>query len=202
MVCLTHKISDRLSNSDSWIKRDPEKQIRATPSQYRALTSDGVQAKFHVIVGAPKGEHVVDFQVLEHGATISDPVQTRTRLWEVNVQFDKITFILPGSTEAVDFVAAGAAGAATAPSPGYSGRVAVRLKANIAMAEGFPGNLEAVVEVQTVADGTIVGRKLLRSSGNGRWDDTVLKAIDRTEVLPRDTDGRVPPVLTISITPQ
>ncbi|MCZ8074759.1 MAG: protein TolA, partial [Paucibacter sp.] len=30
----------------------------------------------------------------------------------------------------------------------------------------------------------------------------VLRAIDKTETLPRDTDGRVPPVLVISFQPR
>jgi len=30
-----------------------------------------------------------------------------------------------------------------------------------------------------------------KSSGNPSWDNAVLKAIDKTEILPRDTDGRV-----------
>ena len=33
-------------------------------------------------------------------------------------------------------------------------------------------------------------------------DEAVLRAIDKTEVLPRDTDGRVPPSLEISFRPR
>ena len=55
----------------------------------------------------------------------------------------------------------------------------------------------------TVApDGTIVGRKLLESSGNTSWDQAVLRAIDRTEVIPRDTDGRVVPQFPIEFRPK
>jgi colicin import membrane protein len=58
------------------------------------------------------------------------------------------------------------------------------------------------VEVRTAPDGTIVGRKVLKSSGSKAWDEAVLKAIDKTEVLPRDTDGRVPPALVITFRPR
>jgi len=54
----------------------------------------------------------------------------------------------------------------------------------------------------TLPDGTIVGRRLVKSSGNPAWDDAVLKAIDRTATLPRDTDGRVPASLIIGLRPQ
>jgi len=48
------------------------------------------------------------------------------------------------------------------------------------------------------ADGTIVASKLARSSGVPEWDQAVLRAIERTEVLPRDVDGRVPPRMIIT----
>jgi colicin import membrane protein len=42
----------------------------------------------------------------------------------------------------------------------------------------------------------------VQKSGNDAWDDAVLKAIDRTGSLPRDTDGRVPSTLEIGLRPQ
>ena len=55
--------------------------------------------------------------------------------------------------------------------------------------------------VRASATGTILARRLVKSSGNKDWDVAVLRAIDRTAELPRDTDGRVPPVLVITFTP-
>ena len=55
--------------------------------------------------------------------------------------------------------------------------------------------------MKVAPDGTIVGRKLLTSSGSGTWDETVLRAIDKTEVLPKDVDGRVPPTIDITFRP-
>ena len=56
-------------------------------------------------------------------------------------------------------------------------------------------------EVRTGPDGAIVSRKVIKSSGNKAWDDAVLKALDKTESLPRDTDGRTPPHLVIGFRP-
>ncbi|MBT9507131.1 cell envelope integrity protein TolA [Rhodoferax sp.] len=106
---------------------------------------------------------------------------------------------------------AGATGAATStgtalkssgPSTSYAGRIRARIKPNIVFADDITGNPTAEVEVRTAPDGTIVGRKLLKPSGLKAWDDAVLKAVDKTEVLPRDTDGRVPPTLVISFRPK
>lgn len=106
---------------------------------------------------------------------------------------------------------AGASGAAAAtgsarqsagPSPGYGGRVSARIKPNIVFTEDLAGNPTATVEVHTSPDGTIVGRKLTKSSGVKTWDEAVLRAVDKTEVLPRDTDGRVPPALEINFRPK
>lgn len=98
--------------------------------------------------------------------------------------------------------ATGTAAVAAGPSASYGGRIRARIKPNIVFTEELVGNPSATVEVRTAPDGTIVGRKLLKASGDKAWDEAVLKAIDKTEVLPRDTDGRVPPVLEISFKPK
>lgn len=88
------------------------------------------------------------------------------------------------------------------PSASYAGRIIGRIKPNIVYTDDIVGNPVAEVEVRTAPDGTIVGRKILKSSGVKAWDEAVLKAIDKTEVLPRDTDGRVPPALVITFRPR
>jgi len=98
--------------------------------------------------------------------------------------------------------ATGTALTAAAPSASYAGRIRARIKPNIVFTESLVGNPAANVEVRTSPDGTIVGRKLLKSSGNSAWDEAVLKAIDKTAVLPRDTDGQMPPLFEISFTPR
>lgn len=88
------------------------------------------------------------------------------------------------------------------PSASYAGRIRARIKPNIVFTDDVSGNPAAEVEVRTAPDGTIVGRKLVKASGNKSWDEAVLKAVDKTEVLPRDTDGRVPSSLVISFRPK
>lgn len=90
------------------------------------------------------------------------------------------------------------------PSSSYAGRVVGRIKPNITFTESISGNPRALVEIRTSPDGTIiVGKlKLLQSSGVKAWDDAVLNAILKTEILPKDVDGRVPPVLEIGFRPK
>ena len=87
------------------------------------------------------------------------------------------------------------------PSASYAGRLVARIKPNITYPGDVVGNPRAEVEVKVGADGTIMSRRIVQSSGNKAWDDAVLRAIDKTEVLPRDTDGRVPPVLVLGFRP-
>ena len=98
--------------------------------------------------------------------------------------------------------ATGTAQRASGPSDSYGGRIRAKIKPNITFTEDVVGNSPAEVEVRCAPDGTIVGRKLVKSSGNAAWDNAVLKAIDKTEVLPRDTDGRVHSPLIISFRPK
>ncbi len=98
--------------------------------------------------------------------------------------------------------ASGASQQASGPSLNYGGRIRARIRPNIVFSEDIAGNPTAEVEVRTAPSGTIIGRKLLKSSGVKSWDEAVLKAIDKTEVLPRDVDGQVPTTLIISFRPR
>jgi colicin import membrane protein len=100
-----------------------------------------------------------------------------------------------------DPAAAGTAARTAGPSAGYAGRIKARIKPNIVLTGSVSGNPTASVEVRCAPDGTIVSRRILKSSGSPVWDETVLRAIDKTEVLPRDTDGRVPSPMTIDFRP-
>lgn len=98
--------------------------------------------------------------------------------------------------------ATGTAQRSAGPSDSYGGRIRGRIKPNITFTEDIASNAPAEVEVRCAPDGTIVGKKLIKSSGNAAWDDAVLKAIDKTEILPRDIDGRIHSPLVISFRPK
>lgn len=107
---------------------------------------------------------------------------------------------------------AGATGAPTATgnaqksaggiSSSYAGRIRARVKPNIVFPDELASNPTAEVEVRTSPDGTIVGRKLVKSSGVPSWDEAVLKAIDKTDTLPRNEEGVVPSPMTIIFRPK
>lgn len=97
---------------------------------------------------------------------------------------------------------AGRASASSGPSKSYIGRLIARIKPNVVFTETVNGNPMAQVEVRCAPDGRIVSRKLVAASGVAAWDDAVLRALDRTEVLPADEQGRVPPVMLLDFRPK
>ena len=97
--------------------------------------------------------------------------------------------------------ATGTALKSSGPSASYAGRLVGRIKPNITYPGDMIGNPRAEVEVRVAADGTITSRRIVQSSGNKAWDDAVLRAIDKTEILPKDTDGRVPPFIVLGFRP-
>jgi colicin import membrane protein len=101
-----------------------------------------------------------------------------------------------------DANARGSALHSSGPSAGYAGRIRARIKPNITYLETISGNPAAEVEVRATATGTILSRKLTKSSGVASWDQAVLNAIDKTEVLPTDIDGRTPSVITLVFRPR
>ena len=106
---------------------------------------------------------------------------------------------LPGATGGSTDT--GAALRSSGPSEAYGGRIAARIKPNIVFTEPIDGNPRAEVELRLAPDGSIAGKRLVRSSGVKSWDDAVLRAIERTETFPLD-NGRVPPPIVIGFRPR
>ena len=98
--------------------------------------------------------------------------------------------------------ATGTAQRSSGPSASYGGKVRAKVKPNVLFTDDIVGNPSAEVEVRTTPDGTIVGQRLVKSSGNKAWDDAVIKAIIRTETMPRDVDGKVPTPMILEFRPK
>lgn len=96
----------------------------------------------------------------------------------------------------------GTAAQDAAPSAAYSGRLTALIRANTVFTGNVPDTAVAEVEVRAAASGMVLARRLVKSSGHADWDEAVLRAIDRTGRLPRDADGRVPPVIIIAFKPR
>jgi len=96
----------------------------------------------------------------------------------------------------------GSASQDAAPSQAYAGLLVRKIRSNWVFSGAINGNPAAEVEVTAAAGGSIIARRLVKSSGDPDYDESVLRAIDRTRTLPRDTDGRVPTSLIITFRPK
>ena len=106
---------------------------------------------------------------------------------------------------------AGATGAPTAtgsalqsagPSADYLGRIKGRIRPNVSFPDTLPGNPAVEIDIRLSPDGRIMSSRIVKRSGVPEWDEAVLRAIERTEVLPRDENGKVPPAMTIVYRPR
>ena len=107
---------------------------------------------------------------------------------------------LAGATGAP--TSSGTAQRSAGPSDSYAGRVRARVRPNIVFSDDISGNPTAEVEVRMAPDGTITSSKIVKSSGVKSWDNAVLRALEKTEILPRDIDGRVHTPLIIEFKPR
>lgn len=85
------------------------------------------------------------------------------------------------------------------PSASYAGRVAARIRANIQLPFEVSGNPTTEVRLIVMPDGTITKSDIVKPSGVKEWDDAVIRAIEKTAVLPRDENGRVPSPMVLSV---
>lgn len=97
--------------------------------------------------------------------------------------------------------AAGTAARSSGPSASWAGRVVGKVRPNIVFTGERVSTWQTDVEVRLAPDGTIVSRRVVKSNAPSAWNDAVLRALDKTQVLPRDTDGHVPSSGTIVFRP-
>jgi colicin import membrane protein len=94
----------------------------------------------------------------------------------------------------------GSGAGGTATSPGYAEKVQRRVRPNIVWAGDTQG-LETVISVRCAPTGTLLSATVQRSSGNAQWDDAALRAVQRSDPMPLDTDGRAPATFLITMRP-
>ena len=98
--------------------------------------------------------------------------------------------------------ATGNAQRSAGPSGSYGDRITAKVRPNIIFPDAIDGNPLTDVEVRASPDGTIVGIRIVKSSGNKAWDEAVVRALQKTDTLPRDVDGRIHPSLVIGFKPK
>lgn len=91
------------------------------------------------------------------------------------------------------------AGSGDHSSPGYVDKVRRHVKSNMAFnADATDGNPQAVVAVQCAPDGSILNAQIVHASGNPAWDDAVLRAVQKSDPMPRDSNGKAPSNFTFT----
>ena len=100
--------------------------------------------------------------------------------------------------------ATGSAQKSSGPSAAYKARLAALFKRNISFstADSIQGNPEAVVQVRVSSTGLIMSKSLTKSSGVPAWDEAVLRAVEKTERIPLDENGKVVPDFPIRFGPK
>lgn len=82
-------------------------------------------------------------------------------------------------------------------SSSYQGRIRAYIKRFHTYTETVVGNPVTEIEIRTSSDGSILSRKIIKSSGTTSWDEAALNAIDKAQRLPLDENGRSPSPMTI-----
>lgn len=79
----------------------------------------------------------------------------------------------------------------------YPNRVIARIKPNIIFLGSLTTPIKADVKLQTDGNGKITGATV--HSSNSDFTDAVKRAIDKTQIIPRDVDGTSPSEITLTI---
>ena len=79
-------------------------------------------------------------------------------------------------------------------SSAYTEKIKASVMSNVAEQ---PSAGPVTVRIKSRPDGMILAKQLIRSSGDPDWDNAILQAIDKTEKLPTDIDGRTPTTMVV-----
>lgn len=113
-----------------------------------------------------------------------DKRQAQQKELERQKYLERITGLAGASGDAT---AKGSAMQSGGPSSSYAGLIKGRVKPNLVFAGSVSGNPMVSLEIRMAPDGTILGRpRILKTSGDKEWDEAVVRAFEKTEVLPRD----------------
>jgi len=93
-----------------------------------------------------------------------------------------------------------AAAAVNAAGSGYLDKVRRRVRPNITWSGEMSG-LETEIAVRCSPTGTLLSATISRSSGNSSWDDAALRAVQRSDPMPVDTDGKAPSSFKVVLRP-
>ena len=87
----------------------------------------------------------------------------------------------------------GSALASSGPTSAYKNRLAALFKRNIVFSnvDSIQGNPKAEVQLKVSSTGLIMSARLSKSSGVAAWDEAVLRAVEKTERIPLDENGKV-----------
>ncbi len=85
-------------------------------------------------------------------------------------------------------------------SGAYAEKVRRLVRPNILWG-GETQGLETVISVRCAPSGTLLSATVSRSSGNPAWDDVALRAVQRSDPMPVDTNGKTPASFLIVVRP-
>lgn len=101
-----------------------------------------------------------------------------------------------------DLAGSGDAAKASGPSADYAAKIAGRIKPNIVFTDDIAGNPRVEVLIRLSPSGHILNSTVTQPSGSKAWDEAVLRAIEKTEVLPKDSNGTVLTSLQMGFRPK
>ncbi|SMG43791.1 cell envelope integrity protein TolA [Paraburkholderia susongensis] len=107
----------------------------------------------------------------------------------------------PGSTgNGLGKSGTGSGSGGNAASPGYADKVRRIVRPNIVWS-GETEGLETVIAVRCAPTGTLLDATVSRSSGNPAWDAAALRAVQRSNPMPLDVNGKTPESFLITLRP-
>jgi colicin import membrane protein len=192
----------KVANADIAIEREKQRQLHDKEQQQKKAQLE-LNKKREQEKRDKERKLAEDQRLAEQETKRKETLAAQERAKRLEAQRQENIKRLTGLANASGSSASGSAMQSSGPSASYGTKLEARIRPNIVFGDDIAGNPRAVVLFNAAPDGTIVGKPRLKTpSGNKGWDDAVLRAIEKTESIPRDIDGRVPALVEMGFTPK
>jgi TonB family protein len=132
-----------------------------------------------------------------------DKIKKMANEWEIKEQAESLRKRITKNAD-VEITAVDTASTLAAKiSDKYAASIQAAIRPNITFdPDSIAGNPAVEIQLGLDSNGTIISISTVKSSGNKFWDIAATRALEKTERLPKDENGRAPPKLLLVLRPR
>ena len=191
-----HKQKEK-DEADTARKQKEEKEAAAARAELEKKQAEAEAAR-----KAKEKELAARKETERQRKELEDRIKKMAKESEIKEQTEDLKKRIVQKAEAESSAPEAASNVVAKISDKYAASIQAAIRPNITFTDTVVGNPAVEIHVKLASDGTIISSAIFNPSGIKSWDIAALRALDKTERLPKDETGRAPPTMVITLRPR